>query len=92
MGYLVPSQNVMQLLGPILAVLAMLGGLFVPIEVMGDTFENIAKFVPAYGLGQLARSPLTGEFDWTWVLNVLAWLALFTAGAAYAFRRDTKRV
>lgn len=92
MGYLVPSQNVMQLLGPILAVLAMLGGLFVPISVMGATFGDIAQFVPTYGLGQLARSPLTGDFDWMWVLNVAIWLIVFTVGAALAFRRDTKRV
>ncbi|WP_125609817.1 ABC transporter permease [Specibacter cremeus] len=92
MGYLVPSANVMQLLGPILAVLAMLGGLFVPISVMGKTFGDIAKFVPTYGLGQLARSPLTGDFDWMWIVNVVVWLAVFTIGSALAFRRDTKRV
>lgn len=71
---------------------AALGGLFVPISVMGPTFGDIAKFVPTYGLGQLARSPLTGDFDWTWVLNVAIWLAVFTVGATLAFRRDTKRV
>ncbi len=92
MGYLVPSQNVMQLLGPILAVLAMMGGLFVPLSVMGDTFGKVAAFTPAYGIGQLARSPLTGSFDWAWVLNIALWLAVFTAGAALAFRRDTQHV
>ncbi|BAS13201.1 putative transport permease YvfS [Arthrobacter sp. Hiyo8] len=91
-GYLMPSQNVMQILGPALAILAMLGGLFMPIEIMGETFGNIAKFTPAYGIGQLARSPITGEFDWAWIVNVLIWLAIFVAGAAMAFRRDTKRV
>ena len=45
-GYLMPSQNVMQILGPALAILAMLGGLFMPIEIMGDTFGHIAKFTP----------------------------------------------
>lgn len=92
MGYLVPSQNVMQLLGPILAVPAMMGGLFVLLSVMGDTFGKFAAFTPAHGIGQLARSPLTGDFSWMWVLNIALWLAVFTAGAALAFRRDTKRV
>ncbi|WP_281445710.1 ABC transporter permease, partial [Paenarthrobacter nicotinovorans] len=91
-GYLMPSQNVMQILGPALAILAMLGGLFMPIEIMGDTFGTIAKFTPAYGIGQLARSPITGEFDVLWILNVLVWLAIFVGGAAMAFRRDTSRV
>ena len=84
-GYLMPSQNVMQILGPALAILAMLGGLFMPIEIMGDTFGTIAKFTPAYGIGQLARSPITGEFD-------ALWIAIFVGGAAMAFRRDTSRV
>jgi ABC-2 type transport system permease protein len=91
-GYLMPSQNVMQILGPALAILAMLGGLFMPIEIMGDTFGQIARFTPAYGIGQLARSPITGEFDAIWIVNVLVWLAIFVGGAAMAFRRDTKRV
>jgi ABC-2 type transport system permease protein len=91
-GYLMPSQNVMQILGPALAILAMLGGLFMPIEAMGETFGEIARFTPAYGIGQLARSPITGDFDWAWIGNVVFWLAIFVTGAAVAFRRDTKRV
>jgi len=91
-GYLMPSQNVMQLLGPVLAIMAMLGGLFMPLEIMGSTFTDIARFSPAYGIGQIARSPLTGAWDWIWVVNAVAWLAVFVAGAALAFRKDTKRV
>lgn len=91
-GYLMPSQNVMQLLGPVLAIMAMLGGLFMPVEIMGDTFVGIAKWTPAYGIGQIARSPLTGNWDWLWVLNAVVWLAVFVTGAALAFRKDTQRV
>ena len=32
MGYLLPSENVMQILGPVLALLAFFGGLFVPLS------------------------------------------------------------
>ncbi|MDP5228265.1 MULTISPECIES: ABC transporter permease [Arthrobacter] len=91
-GYLMPSQNVMQLLGPVLAILAMLGGLFMPVQIMGDTFVEIAKWTPAYGIGQIARSPLTQDWNWIWVLNAGIWLVVFAVGAALAFRRDTKRV
>ena len=61
MGYLVPSENVMQILGPVLALLAFFGGLFVPLSVLGQTFQDIAKFTPAYGVGVLARAPLTAD-------------------------------
>jgi ABC-2 type transport system permease protein len=92
-GYLVPSENVMQFLGPILAVLALFGGLFTPLNQFPDVIQTIAKFTPVYGLGEIARAPLTGAgFDAWAVVNIVAWLVIFSAGAALAFRRDTKRV
>ena len=33
-GYLLPSENVMQILGPVLAILAFAGGLFVPLQFL----------------------------------------------------------
>jgi ABC-2 type transport system permease protein len=93
MGYLLPSENVMQILGPVLAVLAFAGGLFVPVGDLGHTFATIAKFTPAYGVGELARYPLTQDGNlWIATLNVVAWTAVFAAGAMWRFRRDTARV
>ena len=93
MGYLLPSDNVMQILGPVLALLAFGGGLFVPLDQMGSTFQHIAEFTPMYGVNQLVHAPLTGtSFELTWVLNVVVWLAIFVAGAAWRFRKDTARV
>jgi len=93
LGYLLPSENAMQVMGPILAVLALLGGLFVPLSVWGHTFREIARLTPAYGVGEIARAPLHAEhFDWAAVPNILIWGALFSLGAALLFRRDTKRV
>ena len=93
MGYLLPSDNVMQILGPGLALVAFLGGLFTPLDQMGHTFQTIAKFTPMYGVSQLTHAPLTGESPgWSAVVNVLVWLAVFAGGAAWRFRRDTARV
>lgn len=93
MGYLLPSENVMQILGPVLAVLSFAGGLFVPVDQLGHTFATIAKFTPVYGVGEIARYPLTHDGNlWVAALNVVAWTALFAAGAMWRFRRDTARV
>jgi ABC-2 type transport system permease protein len=93
MGYLLPSENVMQILGPVLALLAFFGGLFVPLTVLGPTFRDIAQYTPAYGVGVLARAPLTGDAVSTGaILNVVLWTAVFGAGAVWRFRRDTARV
>jgi ABC-2 type transport system permease protein len=92
MGYLLPSQNAMQILGPALAVMAFLGGLFVPLDSMGHVFATIAKLTPMYGVGEIAHAPLTGDLGIGAVANVLVWTVLFVAGAAWRFRRDTARV
>ncbi|SNS82259.1 ABC transporter permease [Rhodococcoides kyotonense] len=94
MGYLLPSENVMQVLGPILAVLAFAGGLFVPLADTG-WFPALAKFTPLYGLATVARAPFTDPSAGTLAiaaLNLLVWAAVFVIGAATLFRRDTARV
>jgi ABC-2 type transport system permease protein len=92
MGYLLPGENVMQILGPLMAGLAFLGGLFQQLQD-GSTLQMIAQFTPMYGLAELARAPLTGDpVQLGWVLNVVGWLVVFAAGAMWRFRRDTARV
>jgi ABC-2 type transport system permease protein len=55
--------------------------------------QDLAKWTPVYGLGEIARLPLLGgTVEWAAIVNVVAWLILFSAGAALMFRRDTKRV
>ena len=93
MGYLLPSENVMQILGPGLALFAFLGGLFVPLEQMSQTFRTIAHLTPMYGLNEVVHAPLTGDAPgWTAVVNVAFWLAVFVGGAVWRFGRDTARV
>jgi ABC-2 type transport system permease protein len=93
MGYLLPSENVMQVLGPALALLSFAGGLFIPLDQMSDVFASIAKLTPAYGVGVLSRAPFgEGGSIWLAVVNVLAWASVFVAGAAWRMSRDTQRV
>jgi ABC-2 type transport system permease protein len=93
MGYLMPSENVMQLLGPVLGILAFFGGLFVPVQFLGQTMQTVAKFTPVYGVGEIARYPLVHQgISVTTVADVVVWTVVFAVGAAVAFRRDTARV
>ena len=92
MGYLLPSENVMQFIGPVLGVFALVGGLFVPIRLLPSAIQDIAPYMPPYGVAQIARYPLVGgTFDITWVISLVVWSAAFGAGAMLLFRRDTRR-
>ncbi|WP_036284913.1 ABC transporter permease [Microbacterium luticocti] len=93
MGYLVPGENAMQLTSLVIVFLAFIGGLFYPVSMMPQVLQDVAAWTPVFGIGELSRAPLTGAgFDLGAFLNVLLWLALFIAGTAALFRRDTQRV
>lgn len=91
-GYLLPSDNAMQVVGPLMALLAFLGGMFIPLTP-GSTMDRIGSLTPMYGLHNLALWPMGAEsFSWWWVVNVLTWLSVFLGGAAWRMGRDTARV
>ena len=56
-GYVVPGENAMQILGPGLALMSFLGGVFIPLTA-GSAVWHVAVFTPMYGVAEVARSPL----------------------------------
>lgn len=90
-GYLVPGENAMQILGPGLAVFAFLGNVFIPLTA-GSAVYRVAEWTPMFGVAEISRWPMTGELPWTAVLNAVVWFALFVAGAAWRLSKDTARV
>jgi ABC-2 type transport system permease protein len=93
MGYLLPAENVMQLIGFVLGMLAVLGGLFTPVSSLPSAMQTIAPYMPTYGVAAIARFPLVGgAFDPTWLVNVITWTVVFAGAAMLLFRRDTRRV
>lgn len=91
-GYLLPTENVMQVLGPGLALLAFLGGLFIPLTQYSAAVRDIAYWTPMYGVAEVARAPLTHELPWYAVVNAIGWFVLFLIGAAWRMSKDTARV
>ena len=91
-GYVLSSDNAMQVVGGLMALLAFLGGMFVPLTP-GSLLDRVGSLTPVYGLHRLALRPLGAEgFSWWWVVNAVAWLAVFLGGAAWRMSRDTGRV
>jgi ABC-2 type transport system permease protein len=90
-GYLVPGENAMQVLGPGLALLSFLGNVFIPID-RGTALWDIAAWTPMFGVAEVSRAPLTDELPWYAVVNAVVWLGIFVAGAAWRMSKDTARV
>jgi ABC-2 type transport system permease protein len=92
-GYLLPSENVTQIISVLLMVCSFAGGLFIPVSHFPHTYATVARFTPLYGLNELVHFPLVGRhFEWVWALNLAVWLGVFVLGAVWQFRRDTARV
>ena len=92
-GYLVPGENAMQMLGPGLALLAFLGGAVHPARlVQPRCARHRLRSRRCTASPRSARAPLTGELPWYAVVNAVAWLAIFVAGAAWRMSKDTARV
>lgn len=72
--------------------MSILGGLWVPVEVMPHILQTIAEIVPSYWLGLAGRAALGAPgFGWKGVLVLLVWAALFAAFASRRYRADTAR-
>ena len=93
MGYLLPTENVMQLLSFALVIFAFGGGLFIPLSQYPHVLQTLATYTPLFGLNELTHAPLLGgSINISWVANALAWLVIFAGGAIWRFRKDTARV
>lgn len=90
MGYLLPAEWVIQVLGPMTLLLGLAGGLFFPV---GDgVLADYARVGPVYGAAALTRAPLGMDLDGWAIVNLAAWTALFVALAAWRYRRTTERM
>ena len=93
LGYLLPTENVMQIMGLIMMLLSFAGGVFIPLSQYPHALQVIAEYTPLYGLNYLVHAPLLNSgVHIAWVGNAVAWLIIFSAGAIWRFRKDTARV
>src|SRR5699024_7135905 len=92
LGYLLPAENGIQISSMVLPILWMIVGLLVTLEIGPGTLQAIARVPRGHGVGELAHATLRAAYDGSAIVSVLAWLAIFVAGSAWALRRDTGRV
>ena len=91
-GYFMSADSAQTLINLIISLFSMLGGLFLPLSYFPQALQDIAHWLPSYGLGVLARLPVGVEWDPWALVNLVAWLVIFVAGAAWCLSKDTHRV
>ena len=91
LGHLMTVDSMGPALGGGAALFALLGGMWFPITT--GALKKIGEFVPSYWIAQADRIGI-GQNAWGikgWVV-VLAWTVGLTMIAAWAYRRDTRKV
>jgi ABC-2 type transport system permease protein len=91
LGHLVSGETLGALSGALFTVLALLGGIWFPVDQMPAALAAVAKALPSYWLAQAGREPLTGHtIGLHGVLVLAAWTVVLAAAAARRYRRDTR--
>lgn len=89
LGLWIKAEAVQGVTTLLLLVLAMLGGLWFPVQFMPSAMQAIASVTPSYWLAELGRYPFLpgADFPWTGVAVLLAWSVGLTVLGALGYRR-----
>ena len=89
-GYVVPGENAMQILGPGLALLSFLGGVFIRSRRARD--RHVAVFTPMYGVAEVAGRAADRRVALVRRGERGRLAGVFVAGAAWRMTEDTAGV
>ncbi len=92
LGYAAKPDSLQAVMGGLISLLALLGGLWVPIESFPSWVGDIAKALPTYWAAGAGRDALVGSWiGWHGVGVLAAWTIVFAAFAGRAYVRDTAK-
>jgi ABC-2 type transport system permease protein len=92
LGYVARPDSLQAVMGALISLLALMGGLWVPIENFPNWVGDIAKALPTYWAAGAGRSALAGSWvGWHGALVLAAWTIVLGAFAARAYLRDSAK-
>jgi ABC-2 type transport system permease protein len=91
-GYLAKPDSIQQINGLIFFLLALFGGLWLPVDQMPHPMRVVATYTPAYWAADVARAPLLhSHLELKGILVLIGWAAVLGAIGIRRFRADTAR-
>jgi ABC-2 type transport system permease protein len=92
-GQLATKDNVQNFVIVCMLLLAMLGGLFMPLDTLPPWWTDVARFVPSYWLAEIGRAGVlpTGSGVLLPALVLAAWALVLGAAVVLRYRRDSAR-
>ncbi|KQC40037.1 ABC transporter permease [Frankia sp. ACN1ag] len=92
LGYLVRPENMQAITGGVFSLLALAGGIWVPVENFPGWLADVVKLLPMYWSAQAGRAVLAGGWIGGRGLVTLAvWTVVLGAAAGRAYLRDQLR-
>jgi ABC-2 type transport system permease protein len=92
LGYRVRADNAGQLIGGMTSLLALAGGIWVPVEQFPRWLADVVKALPMYWSGDAGREVIAGSWvGWHGVLVLVVWTVVLGRLAARSYGRDQLR-
>ena len=92
LGYVAKAESVQAISGGVYSLLALLGGLWLPVTAFPRWIVDVVKDLPMYWVAQAGRQALGGGWvGWRGVAVLSIWTVAFGALASRAYRRSTLR-
>ncbi len=91
-GYIASGDAVRPITMIIYFVLSILGGLWMPFTVFPTWLQNIAKWLPTHAYASLGQAiELGGAPHAQDIIVLFGYLIVFSGGAAWLYRKDTRK-
>ncbi|ADP84842.1 ABC transporter permease [Pseudofrankia inefficax] len=92
LGYLVRADNAGQLIGGMTSLMALAGGIWVPVEQFPRWLADVVKMLPIYWSADAGRAVIAGSWiGWHGLLVLALWTALLSRLAVRFYSRDQLR-
>lgn len=92
LGFMGTSESIQAVTTLLVLALALLGGMWFPVEIMPDAMQTLATALPSYWLNAVGRAVMGAPaFGWAGLAVLVGWTVVIAAFAGNRYRADARR-